>query len=70
VINVTMTCLYVGLIMAVWLTATRAVASELCQNMGSTTRKYTLNITAGYGSPGKGSFLIELPQPRVLLTTR
>lgn len=38
-------------------TATSVAAMTACQNIGGPTRNYTLNVTAGYGSPG------EIPQP-------
>jgi hypothetical protein len=39
-------------IAAALLAATSIAAMTACQNIGGPTRNYTLNVTAGYGSPG------------------
>lgn len=54
-----MNSFYIGLVV-VWFVTLQAVASASCQNVGQSTRNYTLNIVASYGAPGESIFSLTI----------
>jgi hypothetical protein len=49
-----MVSLYIGMAV-VWLVAVPIAAVTSCQKIETTAREYTLNVTDGYGAPGRRS---------------